>query len=165
MLSDRANLISGLWVAGVAVAWLLFGWFITDLGFYATWWVPVSQGIIGWDTIASYATAGVWAFALFAALRRWAGAPRQIWIGVAVIEGVPVALFLIAVAALALGYMPPALYAFLLSKSDAGALPVADQLQVFATWWVWSSAFLVLGAWAGSLIEGSRRHRAEAEPA
>jgi len=150
---DRAKTRTVAWIAAVAGGWLLAGWFVTDLGFYATDWLSPSQGLVDWGTIASYAAAGVVAFLVFAALRRWAGAPRLVWVSVAVIEGTPVVMFFVALLALALGNLPPVLYPFILSKSDAGALPVAEQLQVFATWWVWSSAFLILGAWAGCRVE------------
>ena len=140
------------WVAGVAAGWLLIGWFVTDLGFYATDWLPTSQGLVLWDTIASYAVGGVVAFLAFAAIRRWAGAPQLVWVGVAVIEGAPVLMFFVSLLALSLGHVPSALYPYLISKSDAGALPIAAQMLEFATWWVWSSLFLIVGAWCGCRI-------------
>ena len=158
MLSrNRASIRTAMWIAGVAAGWLLIGGFITDLGFYATDWLPTSQGLVDWGTIASYAAGGVVAFLAFAALRRWAGAPKLVWAGMAAIEGLPVLMFLVAVLALSLGDVPHALYPYLIAKSDAGALPVAEQMLGFVTWWVWSSVFLVLGAWSGCQIAPAPR--------
>jgi hypothetical protein len=145
---DRRSIIAGVWVVATGIGWLFLGPFIRRLGFSVTAWLPTSQGVVDWSTIAAYACGGLITFALFAALRWWAKAPRVTWAGVAVVEALPVALFLIALGALAFGTVPPILYPHLIAKSDAGPLPVSAQLAEFFTWWVWAFALPVLGAWA-----------------
>jgi len=154
---DSSKVVVLLWVLAAAVAWTSVGWFVTDIGFALTGWLPASQGSVDWSTIVSYATVGGLVFLLFAALRRFALVPRFAWFGVALVEGIPVLLFLVALIALMLGPVPAWLGTHLVSKSDFGPLPPSEQLKEFATWWMWSPFFIVAGAWFGCNVVRPRR--------
>jgi hypothetical protein len=138
-----------IWFAGLFLAWSALEGIVAAIGLSVTSWIP-DTGFVEWPMIASYAIKGFVAFLLVFGLRRVLGAPRRVWLAIAVVEGVPVLLFFLALMGAALGLHQAWVKQFLFSVGDSGPLPLNQQLVELLGWWIWSAALSILGAWIAS---------------